>query len=176
MNWAAINWFDISIIVVIAISIIASFFRGLLREVVSLFAWLAAVLLGLKFAEPLGKELGEHIASPMIRYVIGFAIIFIAVLVLGLIVNVIIKFLVEKTGISLFDRLLGVAFGAARGIVLVAVVLMFLNVSPMRDNRWLKESQIAPMFKPIVTWLATFLPKQMKQMSAWLSNPDIQQT
>jgi len=175
MHWYSMNWFDLAIIGIIAISIIVSFFRGLLREMVSLIAWVAAVLLALKFGQYLGEDIAKHFSSPMVRYLIGFFVIFIAVLVVGFIVNVIIKYLIDKVGAGFFDRIFGVVFGAARGLLFVAVVLMFLGVSPMRDATWLQDSQIAPMFEPLVSWLDSFLPKQLKQLSEWVSNSGEQQ-
>lgn len=168
MAWYDFTWFYFVIIGIVAFSVIVSFFRGILRELVSLITWVVALLLALRFAQVLGNDIAEHFASPMIRYVIGFVIVFLAVLVVGLIVNTVLKFLVEKAGMGFFDRFFGAIFGAARGLIAVVIVLMFLHVSPAKNSAWLENSKLAPLFKPAVTWVNSYLPDQIKQMSEWL--------
>ena len=163
-----LNWFDFSIIGVVLLSLIISVYRGFLREAISLVSWVLAIILALRFATPLGNELSTHIESPTIRYLIAFAIIFVIVLILGAIVNLIVKMLVDKTGLGFTDRLLGILFGTARGLLAVSVILMFLYVSPMKDKAWLTSSQLAPQFNVVVDWLNKFLPKKVKQVSDWV--------
>lgn len=167
MTWYHFNWFDFVIIGIIGLSIIVSFFRGFLRESVSLITWVVAVILAVRFATPITSELHLHIESANIRFLIGFVIIFILVLIAGLIVNLIISFFVKKTGVSLFDRLLGLLFGAVRGLLAIAILLMLLYVTPWKDAMWLKSSQLSPHFKPIINWLHSFLPNQIKEISEW---------
>lgn len=169
-NILQFNWFDFVILAVIFLSIIVSFFRGFLREAISLITWLIAIIVALKFAGPLGNELSSHIESASLRFIIAFVILFFGVLIAGLIVNLIIKLLVEKTGMGFFDRLLGGLFGAARGILLVAIVLMFLYVTKFQDETWLKQSKLTPHFQPLVSWLSSFVPKQINDVANWISD------
>lgn len=170
IHWYSLNWFDWTIIGVILLSMIVSFFRGFLREAVSLITWIAAVLVGLKFATPLSEEFVAHIESATLRYLLAFLCIFFVILIIGFLVNVIIKYLVDKTGIGIIDRLVGVVFGAARGILAVGVILMFLQVSPAGDSAWWKNSNMVVRFRPLVSWLNSFLPEKVKHVSLWMND------
>lgn len=170
LHWFQLNWFDFAIIVVIILSIIVSFFRGFIREAVSLITWLVAILIGLKFATLFGNTLSGHIESATFRYLLGFIILFISVLIIGLLFNLVLKFLIDKSGLSLFDRFFGIFFGAVRGVLLIVIALMFLSVTEYQQATWVKQSMLTPYFHPLVTGLSAFLPKQMKAVSEWVIN------
>lgn len=170
IHWAHLNWFDYVIVGLIALSMLISFFRGFIREAISLLTWIVALLISIRFAEPLSNHLGVfHVDSPSIRYTIAFIILFIIILIIGFIVNSIMKYLIHRIGIGPMDRLLGIFFGVARGILAVAVILVIINFSPLKSEPWLTASQFTPKFNPLVQWLNGFLPKKVEQVSDWIS-------
>jgi membrane protein required for colicin V production len=175
--WSHLNWFDYVIIAILVLSVFISFFRGFLREAISLVTWVVALLVGVRFAGPFGKVLPFHIDSPSIRYTIAFVIIFIAILIAGFIVNSLIKYFVDRIGIGFLDRILGVFFGVARGILAVGVILMILGFSPLKKEDWISSSQLVPKFTPLVQWLNSFIPSKVEQVSNWISiNNNAQQS
>ncbi|MGP1931831.1 MAG: CvpA family protein, partial [Arsenophonus sp. ET-DL12-MAG3] len=58
---------------------------------------------------------------------IAIAILFITTLIIGALINYLINSLLEKTGLSSTDRLLGLCFGVLRGILIVSIILFFLD-------------------------------------------------
>jgi len=145
-----INWFDWAIVAIMLISVVVSFFRGFFREVLSLVIWVLAFFLALKFSKPLSEHLTHFVNSPMIRYAVAFLLIALGVLLVGMIVSMGIKMVIDKTGLGIFDRLLGIVFGVARGVLVVAV-----------------SSTITPRFKPLVLYLDRFMPEQVQELSNW---------
>ena len=97
--------------------------------------------------EPVCPELG-----------IGLPVLFIATLIVGAIVNFVIGQLVEKTGLSGTDRVLGVCFGALRGVLIVAAILFFLDsfTGVSKSEDWSK-SQLIPQFSFIIRWFFDYL-------------------
>jgi len=161
-----LNWADYAIIGIVLISIVISLMRGFLRESVSLITWIVAFFVAYKFSVPLGDLFSTKIATPTLRLVFSFIILFVLILIVGGLINHLIYTMVEKTGLSGTDRLLGVIFGSARGILLVAVLILLANYTTFAKDPWWTASQLIPQFKSLVTWLQNFLPQQYNQISA----------
>ena len=83
---------------------------------------------------------------------------------MGVLLNLLISSLVSKTGLSGTDRLLGMCFGAARGVLLVAVIVLVTNMTLVKKDEWFAQSQLIPQFQGLATWLHGFLPEQMEQL------------
>ena len=138
---------DIVMAAVILVSAVFGVMRGLVREVLSLVIWAAALLLGIAFAEPVAGVLGLDLSAGL-QTAIGFAIVFVALLVAGALVQRFLGGLVESTGLTGTDRTLGLVFGALRGAAVVLVALILLR--PFAESRdWWTESTIAP---PLLTF------------------------
>lgn len=152
---------DIIILGIILFSLLVSLWRGFVREVLSLAGWVIAFFIASKFYLPVSQlllqidwyRLQRVFEVEYFRYGIAAAILFITVIIISGILNVLIAKLVDKTGLSGTDRVLGAGFGLLRGIFIVAAILFFLetfthfNQSPL----W-KDSQLIPHFDFIVKW------------------------
>ena len=164
------TWFDYTIIGIFGFSILISFFRGFLKEAISLVTWGAGILLALKFAKPVSTFLHEHVHSEMASYAISFVGIFILVWLLGTVVSFLIRLAVDRTAIlSGADRMLGIVFGALRGLLVVAVVMMFINASAMQSALWYKKATLPIYFQGVVLWLDGFLPQHLQHVTAWMN-------
>lgn len=168
------NWIDCAILCIVLISTLISFYHGFVREAISLIVWISGILIALKFSTEVQNYFSLWISSSNLRYACAFVLIFLCVFIIGVIVNALIHTLIKKSGLSLTDRSLGIFFGAARGVLIVAVLLMFVNVTISSNNTVLAQSHLAPRFKPMVSWLNDFLPEKIKNFSQWiaLSNHD----
>jgi len=163
------NWVDYAIIGIVLFSIVISFFRGFLREAVSLVTWISGILIALKFADSVQPYL-TFVDSPMWQYIIAVILLFLIVFLFGMLVNIVLRLFVKTVGFGFMDRVLGVFFGIVRGVLITAVLLMFASAGSAKGDAVLKQSRLAPDFQPLVLWLDGFLPKQMHQFSSWISH------
>ncbi|QIZ77175.1 CvpA family protein [Ferrimonas lipolytica] len=145
-------WIDYTIMAIIGLSILISLIRGFAREAMSLVVWIGAFFIASSFYEDLAVYLTQ-ISDDTIRLGAAAAILFIATLIIGALVNYLIGQLVDKTGLSGTDRLLGACFGGLRGILVVAAVLFFLDTfTGLSDSDWWTDSTLIPEFKVVIQW------------------------
>ena len=156
-------WPDYAIMAGILISILVGAFRGFIKEILSLLIWALAFLVAYQYGGNLAALMEDHISLPSARSVMGFAGLFIAVLLIGGLVNYLVGRLVESTGLSGTDRLLGSAFGAARGLAIVTVFLLTMGFTPIPADPWWKESALIQRLLPVVQWSASFMPKNLRE-------------
>ncbi len=161
MKLAMLNWLDYSIIAVIFLSILISLIRGFIREAFSLVTWVAAFWIAFTFYGILAELLVQHFHSPTIRMVVAFGVLFVATLLIGALVNYLIGQLVDKTGLSGTDRLLGIIFGFGRGVLLVTILLMMARLTPLPTEDWWKTSMLIPQFQPLEVWLHGYMPQSL---------------
>lgn len=153
MAWHRMNWADWTIVAVIAVSCLISIWRGFVREALSLLAWVAATFVAIAFHPRLAVVLSTWIEAPSIRTVLAFLILFLATLLVGALLNHLLVSVIRATGLSGFDRLLGMGFGAARGLLLVLALVMFLPMLvPVNQDGWWHQSQLIPHFELMEGW------------------------
>jgi membrane protein required for colicin V production len=158
-----LNWADYVIVGIIVLSILISLVRGFVREALSLVTWVAAFWVTFTFYGTLNNLLVNIVHTASIRMIVSFAALFLVTLLLGALVNYLIAQLIDKTGLSGTDRLLGVAFGFARGALLITILLMLANLTPLPQTPWWKTSLLIPHFQPIEVWLHNLLPASVSQ-------------
>jgi membrane protein required for colicin V production len=150
-------WIDYAILAVIGISALISLVRGFVKEAVSLIVWISAFFVASSFYVNLSTLL-TNISDQLLRNAASIAILFISTLILGALVNYIIGQLVSKTGLSGTDRVLGIVFGALRGVLITAAVLFFMDAfTPASSSTWWQSSQLVPEFILIVEWFFEYL-------------------
>ena len=137
------NETDTAIMIVTGISCLFGLWRGLIKEVLSLLTWVAAILVARVYSEYLATLLVDLIDSSSIRYVTAFSILFVVVMMLGTLMNHFMSKVINITGLKFADRLLGGVFGVARGVVIVLVILFVTGVFVSETEQW-QQSRLIP--------------------------------
>lgn len=156
-----VNWADWAILGIIGISVVVSLLRGFVREAMSLAVWVLAFWAAFSFAEPGAAWMERLVELPSARLTLAFALIFILALVLGGLVTYLVGQLVDKTGMTGTDRMVGMVFGGVRGLALVTVVVMLAGLTPFPRDPWWQESRLLPYFERASLWASRFLPETL---------------
>lgn len=156
------NWADIAIIAILALSVLVSLWRGLIAEVLALAIWVAAVWVAWLLGPRVATGFDGLIEVPSVRIILSYALCFVAVLIAGALIKFLIARLVAGTGLSGSDRLLGTVFGLARGVLLVTLVVFLLGFTPVQRDPWWHQSRLLPTFARSADWLGEHLPDTVK--------------
>lgn len=161
---ATMNWVDYFILGIILLSGLVSFLRGFVLEALSLAVWVVAFWVAMLLSGNLAALLVDYISLPSARSALSFLGLFLAVLVVGALFNYLIAQLIKKTGISGTDRVLGMFFGLARGILLIAVVTLLAGFTPVPGDPWWQESQLLVKFEQLALWMRGYLPPEFAEL------------
>ena len=146
-------WVDWVILAIIGVSALISLLRGFVREALSLAGWIAAFFLAKMFYEPVAELLVDHIETNSIRLGVAWVGIFIATLVVAGIINYLVGRMVDAAGMSGTDRFLGMFFGALRGVLIVALIVLALKqFTPVPKDKWWDQSDLLPHMEIVATW------------------------
>jgi membrane protein required for colicin V production len=150
------NGVDAAILVVTILSCLFGLWRGLVKEVLSLLTWIAALLVARVYSGVLSDLLVNVIESSSARYVAAFAMIFVVVMMLGTLLNHLMSKLLTVTGLKLADRMLGGVFGVARGVIIVLVILFISGVFLSETEQW-QQSTLIPYGLSLIEWSRIFI-------------------
>lgn len=146
-----LNWADGVLIVIFLVSIGFGIKRGLTREVLSLLSWLSAFVISYVFHDNLATLMSSWITTPSVRTTVAMVSLFAMTMIVGAMLNHVLADLLKKTGLTGTDRLLGVFFGAARGVVIAVALLLFVQSSFSLDPWW-KQSYFIPKLIALGHW------------------------
>ena len=150
---------DILIAVVLAISVTIGVVRGFVKEAISITALLLAIWAALTFGPSVGEISESWISSKDLQTWFGRIVVFVLILALGGLLGWGISKLVRLSVLSGIDRLVGGFFGAARGILFVAVFILAGEYAGFSNDSWWNKSRLIPHFKVVAEWIMVMAPQ-----------------
>lgn len=154
-------WVDYAILGLVALSAVIGLLRGFIKEAFALLTWSVAIGVGLHYSRDFAVLLQNQITYPSARIATAFVLLFFMTLILGSLISFILNHLIEKTGLTGTDRLVGMLFGVIRGSVLVALMVMLAGVTPLPEDPWWKQSTLIPPFQAFAVWLKDHIPPDL---------------
>ncbi|HVC62896.1 MAG TPA: CvpA family protein [Acetobacteraceae bacterium] len=154
------TWVDLAVLVVLAVSALLAFMRGLVREVLGIGAWIGAGLAaawGLPLARP---QFHQWFGTSPWADPIAFVAIFVVALILLMLVAHAIGRAVRFSPLGGLDRTLGLVFGLVRGAALVIVAYIVAGMVVPVDQ-WPQPVQQARSLAPAYAgarWVVHQLP------------------
>lgn len=156
------NWIDISICVVLAVSMIVGVVRGATREILSLLVWIAGFWLAWRFGPQLAPLLAKWISSSALRLYTAYTGVFLVAVLVGSVIAVGIGKLIRSTLPTGTDRTIGAMMGLLRGLVLVVAVIMLASINGLQAGPSWRDSLIVPRLVPLADGVRSLIP------DAWL--------
>jgi membrane protein required for colicin V production len=153
----ALDWIFLAVLLA---SLVVGAWRGLVYEVLSVLAWVAAFVLAQWLAPDVAQHLPMSGATEMIRYAAGFMLVFIATVFASGLLAWLMKKLVESVGLRPMDRVLGAVFGLVRGVILLLTATVVMHMTPFKSSAWWQESTGAAVATTALKGLKPMLPEE----------------
>jgi membrane protein required for colicin V production len=155
------TWLDWLLLAVLLVSVVVGMWRGLVYEVLSLAAWVAAFLAARAWGATVGPYLPLGTLSEPLRLAVGFGLVFIGAAFAGGLVAWLISKLVGSVGLRPIDRALGAVFGLLRGGLALLAVSVVVSLTPMHTAAAWRESVVAQMLDGSVRLIGPMLPSEL---------------
>ncbi len=185
-----LNFVDYGLIAVFVFSMLIGLRRGLVKEVVSVVTWVAALFVAVQFAAPLsasfsgvthsiqaslsnvvtavGANVSTEGAASMLAVGISFFILFVGTLILGSIVGGILSSAAELPGINLVNSICGAGFGFARGFLFNLVLIFLVQLTSFGQESLWTQSMITNAYQPAVAWLGDAIQPGIQNLKSRL--------
>lgn len=155
--------FDYVVLAIIGISILISIMRGALKEIFSLFGWLLAFYIARTYAALLVPLLPNDIPSEALKTLAAFIILMVSVLFVNSLITIAISSLMSKIGLNWLNRLLGIIFGMARGLLIVCVCVFLAGMTNLPKERVWTDAMFSSPLEVLVKSLLPLLPESVKK-------------
>ena len=158
---------DIAVIAILLISGLLAYFRGLVREVLSLATWIGAALgtlYGFSYVQPYVRQV---ISVNILADILAGASLFLVSLVVLTLINHLVSSRVKDSALGAIDRGLGFLFGIARGALLVSVAYIAASWFWVEDelDPYIADSRTLPIVRHGADTLLRVIPGNMQAES-----------
>ena len=160
------NFVDIVVLAVIALSTLLALGRGFVKEVLSIFGWIGAAIgtFAIFFYVPQVRAFAnQQIAEPLLADIAAAVSLFVILLIVLGFFNHAIASRVHASSLGPLDKSLGLVFGLVRGVVLVALAYMAMTdwLLPQKAQR--PEAVNQARTEPYVAMAADFIKELVPQ-------------
>ncbi len=162
---AHLNYFDMAVIGVLFLSCTFAFFRGFVKEILSLASWVGSAIVTVTFFKDFALKLQPHFTEHMVATLFAIGILYFgSLLTFTIISHFIIKILKSGNEIGIFDNILGFAFGALRGAFIVSLAFFMISLVITEQNRpeWLEKAKTRPYVEKVTIMMVSIAPDRFK--------------
>jgi membrane protein required for colicin V production len=141
------------------VSAMLAMVRGFSREVLSIASWAVAAAAAYFFYKPVIPYVQPYIDNEQLAMIAAAGIVFLVALIVVTLVTMKIADFIIDSRIGALDRTLGFLYGAARGILVVAVALLFFNwLVGSNPPAWVANAKSRPLLDNVGAWIEGLMP------------------
>lgn len=161
---------DVLVLLAVGGGAMLGFGRGFVKEIVSLAAWVIAIAVVKIVHPPLATALtipvGTAAGAAVLAFALAFGVTFLAVKTGGNALSARMK----QSLLGPFDRVLGFAFGALKGLIIATVAFLFFMLAydtiytgKAARPHWMTESRTYPLLRASSEAMVEFIAKRREE-------------
>lgn len=133
--------FDIIVLLIVAVAAAGGFMRGIVQEILSLAAWILAILAIQQFHTPLQAFIEQRFGTPTTAAIVAFALLLLIPYGTVKLIASLVGSKARQSLLGPLDRVLGFGFGAIKGALIVVIGFSLLVLG--YDTVWGSEGRPA---------------------------------
>ena len=165
---AALTAFDIVVGIIVVLAALAGLARGFVGEIVSLLAWVAGIVAVRFFYTPVKAMTAGLTGTESGGAILAFVAVFLVAFIIVRIIGGKISAGTKASIIGPVDRVLGLGFGAAKGVLGAALLFLLVNltfdtVDPGESSpEWITTARTAPTLAMVSKALVDFVEEHRR--------------
>ncbi len=165
------NGFDIAFFGLALLSAVLGAWRGMVREIGSIFIWLIALGCGYFSAPYVAKSINPYIENQVVSLLIGGALVFVFIFVVFSVVLSYAGRSVDDGRARYLDKSLGFCFGIFRAIFIMTIIYVFsVWIWGVALPKSIETAKTRPFFNEMSRYFIDLLPDQLEGQSAEIFN------
>jgi membrane protein required for colicin V production len=138
------QWFDSLLIAVVVFSVLAGAFRGFVREFCALITFALGLWAIVVYGDVTAGFLKKWLAAPSARWVASSALVLLVSFAFGELLGAALAHFLRRKSLRLLDHGLGVAIGAARGVMINVLLVLLAGLTPVSRLAGFREARLIP--------------------------------
>jgi membrane protein required for colicin V production len=159
------TWVDGVVLAVLLISAGLAYFRGFVREVLGVGAWVGAVVLAVAAERTTQPIALQYVQPPWLATGIAVGAVFLVVLIFLKILIAWLAGKVQKSALGGVDRSLGLLFGGARAAFIVVLAYIVGGLVMPAIDHWpepVRQARSLPLAAQGAAWLVERIPSDFR--------------
>lgn len=158
------NWVDLAVLVLVAISAALGFMRGFVRETLGIVAWAGAGYFSYIGIDYVRFTVRDMMGNPEMADIVSHAGLFLAGLLILSVATSVIAQIIHSLGLGALDRTLGILFGVARGglLAIAAYIGAGWITAPERWPPPVREARLLPFVADGAVHIAEYIPERFR--------------
>ncbi|MGH8671445.1 MAG: CvpA family protein [Burkholderiales bacterium] len=155
--------FDYAVLSVIGLSMLLSFTRGMVTEALALGSWIASTGLAVSLSALIAPMLPAAIPGQTLRVLCAFVVVFLIAFLAFTLVSIALRGIVKALKLGPLDRVLGLLFGLARGMVIVMLLVFLAGLTPLPRHTYWKHAMFSAALEALVLYVSPWLPHELSR-------------
>ena len=154
--------FDYIVLVIVVLSVLLGWWRGLVYEVLSLLSWITSYFVAKSWVAEFAPYMPEVLESEALKSTAAFLAVFIATLILCGIAAWSLSKLIKSFGLDWrTDGVMGAFFGFVRGWMLVLVMVLLAGLTKLPQSSFWREALLSKPLQNVALHAKVLLPDDM---------------
>lgn len=156
------NWLDIGLLILLALSLVSGLMKGLVKEVFSLGGVVLSILAAMVVAPGLAGTVEKWVPNETAAYAVALLVVFLVVMVLVEFLARALTKVIKFVQLGAINHVLGAAFGLTRGVLIGTIVVLGIALFLDTANPVLVQSKVVPYLSWGSRAFASLLPEDIR--------------